>query len=86
MEEIFYRYNPWWEGIYNPEGLVERDLMLSSMKKYLHSMQIVLLTGLRRIGKTTLLKLFIKSLIEKEGISPHRIKTRRKVKGSALES
>lgn len=73
MEEIFYRYNPWWEGSYNPEGLVERELMLSSMKRHLHSRQIVLLTGLRRIGKTTLLKLFIKSLIEKEGVSPHRI-------------
>jgi predicted AAA+ superfamily ATPase len=73
MEEIFYRYNPWWEGIYSPEGLIERDQMLSSMKRHLHSRQIVLLTGLRRIGKTTLLKLFIKSLIEKEGISPHRI-------------
>ncbi len=73
MEEIFYRYNPWWEGSYNPEGLVERELMLSSMKRHLHSRQIVLLTGLRRIGKTTLLKLFIKSLIEKEGVSPYRI-------------
>jgi predicted AAA+ superfamily ATPase len=73
MEEIFYRYNPWWEGSYNPEGLVERELMLSSMKKHLHSRQIVLLTGLRRIGKTTLLKLFIKYLIEREAVTPNRI-------------
>jgi len=73
MQEIFYRYNPWWEGNYNPEGLVERELMLSSMKRHLQSRQIVLLTGLRRIGKTTLLKLFIKYLIEREAVTPRHI-------------
>ncbi|OGW39512.1 MAG: AAA family ATPase, partial [Nitrospirae bacterium RBG_13_39_12] len=73
MEDILYRYNPWWEGRYTLEGIIERDEMLSLMKKYFSSRQVVFLTGLRRVGKTTLLRLFIKSLIDLEGIDVKHI-------------
>lgn len=73
MEDILYRYNPWWEGRYTLEGIIERDEMLSLMKKYFSSRQVVFLTGLRRVGKTTLLRLFIKSLIDREGIDVKHI-------------
>jgi len=73
MQEILYRYNPWWEGEFEAKGLVERKEMLSLMQRHLQSPQIVFLTGIRRVGKTTLLKLFILYLIKKEEIPPHRI-------------
>lgn len=73
MEEILYRYNPWWEGKYTLPGVVERPDALSLLARSLSSAPVVFLTGLRRIGKTTILKLFIRRLVDKENISPTRI-------------
>lgn len=72
MEEIFYRFNPWWESELKL-GFVPREQYLSRMEHYLPSKDIIILTGLRRIGKTTLLKLFIENLIQKHGIDPRYI-------------
>jgi hypothetical protein len=73
MEEILYRYNPWWEERFSLPNIIERPNFLKIMSKYLLSPQIVFLTGLRRIGKTTLFKLFIKYLLDEEKINPTRI-------------
>ncbi|MGV8120851.1 MAG: ATP-binding protein [Candidatus Xenobiia bacterium LiM19] len=43
------------------------------MRKHSGTGRIILLTGLRRVGKTTLLKLHIRQLIEKEGIDSRSI-------------
>ncbi|MDQ7825949.1 MAG: ATP-binding protein [Candidatus Eremiobacteraeota bacterium] len=68
MDELFYRYNPWWEARYQTESFIERPALLEAMRKHLGTGRIVLLTGLRRVGKTTLLKLFVRHLMEEEGI------------------
>lgn len=73
MEELFYRYNPWWEEKYKLEGIKERLVFLDLLKKHFSSKQIVFLTGLRRVGKTTLLKIVINNLIKEESIDPKRI-------------
>lgn len=73
MEDILYRYNPWWEKRHNLESIIERPVFLERMKSHLHSGHIVFLSGLRRIGKTTLLKLLIKELIQKERVQPEHI-------------
>jgi len=73
MEDILYRYNPWWETNYVLERIIQRNTVLEQMTKYLSSDEIVFLTGLRRVGKTTLLKLFIKYLIEKKEIAASHI-------------
>ncbi len=73
MEEILYRYNPWWEKRHHLESIIERPVFLERIKSHLHSGRIVFLSGLRRIGKTTLLKLLIKDLIEKEQVQPEHI-------------
>ena len=70
MEDAFYRYNPWWEGKYSLEGIVQRPVILEQLKKHLPSKEILFITGLRRVGKTTLLKLLIKYLIEEKEIKP----------------
>ncbi|MDH7604779.1 MAG: ATP-binding protein, partial [Melioribacter sp.] len=73
MEEIYYRYNPWWEGEYNISGIYPRQYIMDQLSLQLKTKDIVFLTGLRRIGKTTLMKLMINSLLEKENINPRKI-------------
>ena len=70
--DAYYDYNPWWDGTFNIEGLVDRPLVLDKMEKFFESKSIVFLTGLRRIGKTTLMKIFIQRLIAR-GIDPKYI-------------
>ncbi|MCX6584415.1 MAG: ATP-binding protein [Candidatus Aminicenantes bacterium] len=73
-KDVYYEYNPWWEseGEVGLENWVERPMVLDQMDKFFESANIVLLTGLRRVGKTTLMKLFIQRLI-KRGIAPGNI-------------
>lgn len=68
MEELFYKYNPWWEEEIKLEGIIPRPSVISKMEEWVNNDQIVFLTGLRRVGKTTLLRLFIKKLIEEKGV------------------
>ncbi len=72
MEEVLYQYNPWWEEIVFDEEIKPRDRYLDRLIKYLANKQIIALTGLRRVGKTTLMKLIIKELI-KNGTAPKYI-------------
>jgi len=65
MEEILYQYNPWWEELVFNEEIIPRERYLDRLIKYLDNKQIISLTGLRRVGKTTLMKLIIKELIRR---------------------
>lgn len=73
MDEILYRYNPWWEGELGLSGIIPRQSILEVLRKHLLTKDIVFLTGLRRVGKTTILKLFINELIENKGVDPKHI-------------
>src|SRR3989338_10762606 len=70
IAELYYRYNPWWEQSEFTENLVPRPLVLNQLKKHLSSKEVIFLSGLRRVGKTTLLKLLIKELILSQKIDP----------------
>lgn len=72
INDIYYQYNPWWEESYKPSKYIERTSILSKMQKILTENVITILTGLRRVGKTTLMKLFIKRLLDK-GTEPKHI-------------
>lgn len=63
MKELLYQYNPWWEETSRNEGVKPREKYLNKLRSYLYFKQIVILTGLRRVGKTTLMKLIIEKLI-----------------------
>ena len=39
MEEILYRYNPWWEERRLFEGAIERPAPMETIKEYLRSRQ-----------------------------------------------
>lgn len=62
--EILEQINPWWNNK-DFETEISRDKYLNKIKSYLKSKEILVLTGVRRAGKTTLLMQTIKSLLEK---------------------
>jgi len=64
MIDALYQYNPWWEDDYRLDAIIPRVKYLELLKQKIENEQIIFLTGLRRVGKTTLMKLLIKELIE----------------------
>jgi predicted AAA+ superfamily ATPase len=72
MEELLYQYNPWWEQAFKNENVKSREKYLNELRSYLDLKQIVVLTGLRRVGKTTLMKLIVEELIT-NGVPPKHI-------------
>ncbi len=72
MEEIF-RFNPWWATGRVPDGLLfefKRDLFYKLIKQ-IETRQIILLTGMRRVGKTVLIYQIINELLKK--VNPKNI-------------
>jgi len=72
MEEILYKSNPWWEESYTFSG-VSRDMYLTKLEDVYKNKDIIFITGLRRVGKTTILKNFISRLINEKNIDPKHI-------------
>ncbi len=62
--DIYYQYNPWWENDWTEPAMIERPMIFSLIKNQINTRNIVILTGLRRIGKTTLLKATVKYLLD----------------------
>jgi len=61
-----YSFNPWWkDGKVPPELLGRKRKIFNEVSKYITHRQILLLTGLRRVGKTTLLYQMINELLSK---------------------
>jgi len=63
MDELLFQYNPWWENKKILPNIVDRPVYTAVLQENLKNRHIILLTGLRRVGKTTLMKLLIKKLI-----------------------
>ena len=72
MEVVLYKSNPWWEETYNFNGH-RRDKYLKVLESWLTNKDIVFLTGLRRVGKTSLLKNFISTLMQEHSVAPEHI-------------
>ena len=70
MEEILYEFNPWCEEKYNALGIL-RNKYLNKLNKKLKNKKITFIIGLRRVGKTTLIKQLIAELCQK--INPKHI-------------
>ena len=71
MEQILAIFNPWWDGPFKSEG-IRRDEYLSLLDGKRKAKDIVFITGLRRVGKTTLVRQYVEQLID-EGVDPKRI-------------
>ena len=73
MHDLLYQHNPWWENDLPLANLKPRDRYLAELKSYLHLKQIIVLTGLRRVGKTSLMKLIIAELIAHDHVDANHI-------------
>ena len=71
MEDLFYQYNPWWEDSFQFVEAKPREKYLATLRKNIDNKYIVMLTGLRRVGKTTLMKLIVKQLLKQNVDSKH---------------
>ncbi len=71
IEPELYKQNPWWENKFNEETF-RRDKYLKEIFNNIKSKEIIIITGLRRIGKTTILKQVIKELLIKD-VAPENI-------------
>ena len=58
MDEVIDSFNPWWRGEFRTGG-IQRDRYFSEMKDSLKWRDVLFLVGMRRVGKTTLMKQFI---------------------------
>ncbi len=70
MQDILYRYNPWWTEEYGASGM-ERKKYLDPLFGMRNKRDVVLITGLRRVGKTYLMFQLVEKLlgeVEKERI------------------
>jgi len=65
VESELYKQNTWWEGKFSEKSIL-RELYLDEIFKNIKNKEIIFLTGLRRIGKTTILKQTIARLLEKK--------------------
>ncbi|MEI8343669.1 MAG: ATP-binding protein [Candidatus Moraniibacteriota bacterium] len=72
MKEILFITNPWWEKKEFDSG-IPRQKYLPKLIKSLSHKRAVLITGSRRVGKTTLLKQLIQHLITQENTTPKNI-------------
>ena len=72
MKEILFLANPWWENKKFETGIL-REKYLPVLIKSLNHKRVILITGPRRVGKTTLLKQFVKYLIEQISINSKNI-------------
>ena len=63
MERILYKLNPWWEADFHTKS-IPRPKYKDKLSILLPLRDIVLLTGLRRVGKTTIIKQLIEELLQ----------------------
>lgn len=70
LKELFYEYNPWWSGDMPDMVMIERPAILSSLYPLMQTRDVIMLSGLRRVGKTSTIKYLIRYLIQQEKINP----------------
>ena len=71
MRERLEELNPWWTATYKLET-IKRTKYLSTLLDSLKKKEITIITGIRRVGKTTLIKQIINHLLEQK-INPKHI-------------
>jgi predicted AAA+ superfamily ATPase len=77
MESYIQQQNPWWERSFDvgqmPEVAFGRRFAFSDIEKILQEMKLMIfIRGMRRVGKSTLMKQVIATLLEKN-VSPRKI-------------
>ena len=71
LKKLIISYNPWWNGDFT-FNYIEREIYTNKLKRYMSEPQIIALTGIRRVGKTTIIYKIIKDCIAR-GMDPKSI-------------
>lgn len=71
IRDALIELNPWWKGPFTVQDYKERDIR-AEIQKFMRLPQIVALTGLRRVGKTTLMLKTIDDAIGR-GLDPRSV-------------
>jgi len=71
VEQVLALFNPWWETPFRAEG-IRRQRYLEQLNRRERTKDIVFITGLRRVGKTTLVRQYIEGLLAR-GQDPRRV-------------
>lgn len=72
MDEVLYQYNPWWEGEAELSDVQPRPRYVEELVETTRPGRAVFVSGLRRVGKSTILKLFAAKSI-RDGRSPQSV-------------
>ncbi len=72
MDDLLFQYNPWWEATDFLSGIKPRDRYVDWILSRLSERHALLLSGLRRVGKSTIMRLVVDQLI-KRGHAPSTI-------------
>lgn len=64
LETILYKFNPWWEGEYSSHR-IPRERYNRELNESLDTDDVMIITGLRRVGKTSIIKFFIEELLKR---------------------
>ncbi len=62
IESELYKQNPWWENKFEEKSYT-RDIYLKQVMDNIKNKEIIFLTGIRRVGKTTIIKQAINQLM-----------------------
>jgi len=78
LESLLISQNPWWNRDFNinqlPEYKLSRRFSFDDFSKYLNETSLMIfLKGMRRMGKSTLMKQMVIDLIEKQKVNPNDI-------------
>ena len=65
MEAELHKQNPWWAEEFEEESY-KRDIYIKKVFENIKNKEIIILTGLRRIGKTTIMNQIVKLLLQKK--------------------
>ena len=63
MKQILEELNPWWSADFK-EVLIQRKKYVLKLQSFIDKKEVIILTGMRRVGKTTLLKQTIQYLLQ----------------------
>lgn len=67
--QLFYQYNPWWLSPASFSTSIGRPTLLRNLLSLVENPDVLMLTGLRRVGKTTLMKNMIQTLLLENRVS-----------------
>jgi hypothetical protein len=74
MQLILNQFNPWWQRRQVPEPLLGRARhYLQTLYDSLSPRQMTFITGLRRVGKTTLIFQLVDRLIRERQVNPYHL-------------